>query len=145
MRDELGRFKKDIIPWIKGKHHSKETIAKISKSLEGREAWNKGLKGYLSGSKNPNYKNGRAKSTQGYILILTENGYVVEHRNVIKNLIGRPLTSKEDCHHLNEIKTDNRPCNLMAFVSKSAHHRFHHNPDNVKPEEIIFDGRKLHT
>lgn len=26
---------------------------------------------------------------------------------------------------------------------KSAHQRFHKNPNNVKPKEIIFDGKKL--
>jgi len=31
----------------------------------------------------------------------------------------------------------------MAFINKSAHIRFHGNPNNVKPEEIIFDGRLL--
>lgn len=49
----------------------------------------------------------------------------------------------EKVHHLDEIRNNNNPKNLMAFVSNSAHIRFHKNPNNVKPEEIIFDGRKL--
>lgn len=31
----------------------------------------------------------------------------------------------------------------MCFSSNSAHKRWHKDPKNVKPEEIIFDGRKL--
>ena len=66
-----------------------------------------------------------------------------EHRLVVERHLGRSLTKKvEVVHHLGE-KDDNRPQMLMAFTSNSAHLRFHHNPKNVKPKEIIFDGRKL--
>jgi len=67
-----------------------------------------------------------------------QKGHIPWNKN--KN---RYLLPQEKCHHLNDIKDDNRPQNLMAFTSESAHQRFHHNPRNVKPEEIIWDGRKL--
>lgn len=85
-----------------------------------------------------------------YVLILSlfhplrdSMGYVREHRLVVESKIGRYLTRIENIHHINEIGDDNRPENLIAFVNNSAHKRFHNNPHNVKPKEIIFDGRLL--
>lgn len=103
----------------------------------------------LRGKKSPHWKGG-TKIVKGYIYIYnpnhpfcTKQGYVHEHRLIVEQQIGRYLLPEEQSHHLNKIKDDNRPENLMAFSSNSAHQRFHHNPYNVKPNEIIFDGRKL--
>jgi len=129
MRDKLGRF-------VKGYRSNPKYEFK---------------KGQTKGSKNVNWKNGRYKISYGYIVVLKSNhpfcdyaGYVYEHRLVVEKQISRYLLPTEHCHHLNKIKDDNRPENLMAFISNSAHGRFHQNPENVKPEEIVFDGRKLH-
>ena len=102
-----------------------------------------------SGEKNHNWKGGRKKTTDGYILIYTPDhpfcdgrGYVAEHRLVIEKQIGRYLTPDEVGHHRGK-KNNNQPHGLMAFTSISAHIRFHRNPDNVKPNEIIFDGKSI--
>lgn len=107
-------------------------------------------KGQNLGEKHPNWKGGKCISKGGYIFIYnpthpfaSHHGYVREHRLIVEQQIGRYLLPFEKTHHLNEIKSDNRLCNLMAFTSESAHQRFHNNPNNVKPNEIIFDGRKL--
>lgn len=39
-----GQFKKGNIPPLKGKNHRPESLIKLSKSLKGRKAWNKGRK-----------------------------------------------------------------------------------------------------
>jgi len=39
-----GRFKKGSVSLMKGKHHTPETLKKISESLKGRSVWNKGRK-----------------------------------------------------------------------------------------------------
>lgn len=102
-----------------------------------------------SGKKHWNWKGGEITDTKGYILIHCPNhpfcdkkNYVYEHRLVIEKYIGRYLKPEEVGHHIGDID-DNRPHMLMAFSSDPAHHRFHKNPQNIKPEEIVFDGRTL--
>lgn len=117
-------------------------------SIESRQKISKGLIGILKGPNHPRWKGGR-KRQFGYIQIRKpthpfsdSHGYIFEHRLVIEKQIGRYLTSKEVSHHRGK-KDDNKPNMLMAFSSQSAHLRFHKNPKNVKPKEIIFDGLKI--
>ena len=105
--------------------------------------------GLLSGSNNPNFK-GRVIDKNGYVYIYSPNhsfknnhNRVFEQRLIVEKKIGRYLLPTEVVHHVNEIRDDNRIENLICFVSQSAHMRFHYNPNNVKPEEIIFDGREI--
>lgn len=115
-------------------------------------------KGQLTGNKHFNWKGGKIKDKNGYILILKPNhpfcdshNYIREQRLVVEKRIGRYLKPEEVVHHIGikypigsiKNKQDNRPENLIAFSGHSAHLRFHSNPDNVEPKEIIFDGRKL--
>ena len=114
---------------LKGKHCSVKTEFK-----KGNKPWN--FKGEIK--------------RNGYIVIYLPNhpysskqGYVRKHRLIVESQIGRYLTLEEKVHHLNEIKIDNDPTNLIAFINESAHQRFHYDSKNVKEQEIIFDGRKL--
>lgn len=54
----------------------------------------------------------------------TKKGYVAEHRLVAEKTIGRMLTKNEDVHHINGIKTDNRPENLLV-LTHSEHIKLH--------------------
>lgn len=84
------------------------------------------------GSKNPNWKGGRAKTGGGYILVKApaghpnarKSGYILEHRLVAATTKGDALSASEIVHHENEIKHDNRPENL-TITDKPKHTRFH--------------------
>lgn len=79
-----------------------------------------------------NYK-GKFKS-RGYIGFYDRNdinadkyGRVSEHRKVMSDFLGRPLTTKEVVHHINGDTTDNRIENLQLFPSSGIHLRDGHN------------------
>jgi len=70
------------------------------------------------------------------------SGRVKEHRLVVEKFIGRYLKKSEVIHHIDGNKKNNLPKNLIAFSSHSAHLRFEKS-GNIKPNEIIFDGRLI--
>ncbi|MDP2727802.1 MAG: HNH endonuclease signature motif containing protein, partial [Dehalococcoidia bacterium] len=75
--------------------------------------------------------------SKGYVLILVGPGkYKAEHRIVAEGLIGRTLRQGEVVHHLNGVRDDNRPDNLMVMTDRVhlAHHR-PHLPHRGRPKQ----------
>jgi hypothetical protein len=93
---------------------------------------------------NPNWRGGRSIASNGYVLIRVGiahhladvRGYAYEHRIIAEQKIGRKLKRGEIPHHINEVKTDNRPENIEVLPSR-AHHAAKHGTrgDLRKPDE----------
>lgn len=78
-----------------------------------------------TGTKSPGWKGGRCKTSSGYVLVHAPEhptaqvaGYVPEHRLVMEKTLGRYLGPEETVHHINGVRTDNRPENLELWSSR---------------------------
>ena len=99
------------------------------------------------GSNNPKWKGGKMM-LGGYWYIYapehpnrTQAKYVCEHRLVMEEKIGRLLLKNELVHHINHIKTDNRPENLM-LVDNFNHMNNH--KEVFEKQKIDFKGKHFH-
>lgn len=78
----------------------------------------------------PGYKGGRYTSKSGYVhLWMPEYNpdgepYVLEHRFVVEQRIGRRLERHETVHHINGVRDDNRDENLELWHTKSGAHPY---------------------
>ena len=64
---------------------------------------------------------------RGYVR--AKNSRDSQHRQVMSRIIGRKLFPGENVHHINGIKSDNRPGNLELWVSSQ--------PAGQRPDDII--------
>ena len=118
---------------LKHKPFSEETKQRISEAkkrgyAEGRLKipW-AGTKGIVTwtvkGEKHYNWKGGRHRDKNGYIWIskpehpnAMRGGYILEHRLVMANILGRPLRKGEWVHHKNGINDNNEGENLLLIL-----------------------------
>lgn len=85
------------------------------------------------GAGNPAYNGGRYIDPNGYVHVFSPNypncdcrGYIYEHRVVAEQKLGRSLLDGEVVHHINEIKIDNRPENIVVCASQAEHMNTYH-------------------
>jgi len=103
-----------------------------------------------SGPQHPNWKGGRYRDNDGYILIkmpehprAQSSGYVYEHIVILEQKLDISITKDKHVHHKNENKADNRPENLELLdpsehlVAHSGHRRLNGGRSG-KGGEVIF-------
>ncbi len=78
------------------------------------------------------WNGGKTKTEKGYIQTLMPNhphanpkGYVREHIIIAEEILGRPLLDKEEPHHINETKDDNRKENILVCKNHKEHMMLH--------------------
>lgn len=122
-----------------------KTLGKIRTPLESKT-----MRGTtLLGDKNPRWRGGRVQTPDGYIQIKKyddprgkkRNNYVLEHIIVWEEYHKKKLPKGYVIHHLNGIKNDNRPQNLIA-VTRKEHHR-QTEPYKKRIRELEIENRQL--
>ena len=96
------------------------------------------------GKKGGNNKGGKYRNKNGYIEVWKPEhpnargaGYIMEHRLVMSELLGRPLKMGENVHHINGKRDDNRPENLELWNTVQ--------PAGQRVEEKIYWAKKILT
>ena len=115
--------------------------AEESKRLRGTTSW---------GSRNANWKGGRRRS-DGYIYIQGEhpracNGYIAEHILVWEQTHRKRVPLAWIIHHINGIRDDNRPSNLVAMPRKKHSKNYNYSLLNTcqkRIRELEIENRQL--
>lgn len=91
--------------------------------------------------------NGGKRMFLGYVQIMMPEhpyaqkaGYIMEHRLVMEKKIGRYLRPDEIIHHINHIRTDNRPENLE--IKSNGEHAKEYWQENEKLRNVLDLYRK---
>ena len=100
----------------------------------------------LRAERNHQWKGGKIAERRGYIYVhapgepgvTSRDGYILEHRLVYQQSRGVVLHPKVEVHHINGVRTDNRPENLEA-VTKGEHKRAHVLAQSIA--SLAFDDR----
>lgn len=116
-------YKGHKMPPRSEEHRHKNSLAKQGKGNP--------MYGYR-GDKNNAWKGGRIKRGDGYVQILllpndffypmaSKQSYVLEHRLVMAQHLGRCLLDWETVHHKNSVRNDNRIENLELLPNPNKH------------------------
>jgi len=94
------------------------TKALVREGIKRRKAVKR--PGVNCGSNNPAWNGGRRIRLDGYIVIWTPNGEMLEHRFIMEKHIGRSLSKDEIVHHKDENKQNNN-LNNLEIMTRSEH------------------------
>ena len=99
------------------------------------------------GLSSPGWRGGRIKANgnEDYIMIYKpehpncdKRGYILEHRLLMEQKLGRLLTSMEVVDHINGVKNDNRIDNLRLFNTHSEHMKEEWDRGRIRKGRVIY-------
>lgn len=82
-------------------------------------------KNFMRGERSPFFSNGSTVTSGGYRAILIGEKYILEHRLIMEEHLGRKLERDENIHHKDGNKLNNKIENL-ELMSTVEHSRLHH-------------------
>lgn len=88
---------------------------------------------------NRNWKGGKSKRQDGYIIIRVNGKYIKEHRYLMEKKIGRKLKKYEIVHHIDGNPSNNNLSNLL-LLSLSEHTSLH---NKTNPKHLNLKRDKL--
>ena len=98
-----------------GKKHTKEANEKKRKSMIGKNA----------GENNSKWKGGAYQNANGRWIIYIDGIKYKRARYIAMKCLGRELLKGETVHHINGIKSDDKPENLYLFATRGKHTSYH--------------------
>lgn len=66
---------------------------------------------------------------------MIRSGGFRQHREVMKEILGRDLLPGENVHHKNGVRHDNRPENLELWVT--------HQPSGQRPDDLVTWAKEI--
>jgi HNH endonuclease len=131
--------------WATVRFQSQRELARLREIAKlGRAGWTEdSLTSYrpkMTGANNPAWKGGvtyfrkhglyapikYVRCPLEWLAMARKDGYVMEHRLLVAQALGRCLLRVEVVHHINHDPTDNRLVNLQLFASNQEHKLFEH-------------------
>jgi predicted DNA-binding protein YlxM (UPF0122 family) len=102
------------------------------KTRNPKMAWHTKYKTGRWGEEASNWKGGRKLTSGGHMYAYypqhpyaTKEGYIMEHRMVMEEYLGRILHNDYVVHHIDGLKLNNTIENLMLLPNRSAHLQLH--------------------
>jgi len=107
------------------------------------------IRGSQKGNQSPSWKGGKFQDQEGYIKVYNPNHprasprYVLEHILVWEQYHKKLLPVGYVIHHLNGIKNDNRPHNLIALPVGKHHNQLVNQELKKRVRELEIENRQL--